>query len=960
MTWNTHGLGGSKLLAVDAKIRDLDVDAAVIAEAELTAGEVPTLTGYDTFLPKVSKSKKARVVIFVRKELHVEQMPTPADVPIVAVQASTSTLVGIYRQFALPSTSEKVDTVRGLAFEIEQLGIIIQCLGDLSDKCKAMYICGDLNLDLARKEDKSYYRGALLERWLGEVCFLGLEWARTDSTFLSDGVYNGSRRKATIDQVYSRSHADVHAKTLDDSLSDHLPVLAITGGNQPRLARRQKFRERNWKALDPEVLCLALLGNDWTEFLSIPKVSEAVAFLKDAIIYALDVVAPVHEYETPNNMVRLRQDTRATIQARNQARRRGAPHFRQLRNKALSLVRRDYITKNISMIKKEGQAAAWRIVADACGKGKGSELPLPNVCKNDVEAANHCNKFFIEKVRKLRENLGGDVCSGMDVDSDINLGDTGTNKFRFKSIGTSDIKKAVSQLRAGNTVGVDGIPITVFKAAISVLALPLTHVVNLILKECVWPDDWKEAIIVPVLKAGKPRLDVSSYRPVSLLCAISKVVERVLHNQITEFVETKFLLPEEQHGFRSGRGVDTALATMLTKAAKALDAGRKVALAAFDYSAAFDTVEPDILLSKTKWLEDGAKSLLRSYLLGRRQRVRWNKELSNLIEVEYGVPQGSVLGPLLFIILTSDLPATVKAATTSALDKISTVDTMASIGDVVASPSGAEVNFNLYADDTSGLISSESWEITDQVRNLAASSIAKYSCLNGLHLNSAKTQILKLAPETPASFTLNLLGVSMNKALSFSSHHKKMLLDLKRRIGIIRRLQTTLSRGPLLNEIARSLVVGKVQSCAWITRKIRIEGGQGSARGSTEDTATQVALNDLSRVLLGIKREDRVRVEDLSNKTGIPTLNEISTRQAAVAAWKAVNAKTKALEGILIPYDYRTRGAAEGLRRPASISCLAATNLATAWNNSEDLRSASTLSRARVAAKKLASEARWA
>ena len=949
---------------VEAKIREVKADAAVITEAELPPGEAPNLAGYDTFLPNISKSRRARVVVFVRKALHAEQLPSPVDVPIVAVRSGTSSLIGIYRQFALPTNQTKADTVRGLRFEGEQLDAIIQLIQDVSDRSKAMYVTGDLNLDLARKEDGSYYRGALLDRWLGEVSLLGLEWAKTGPTFLSDGLYDGNRREATIDHMYSRSHDDFHAETMDDALSDHLPVLATLRDCGLETSGKLKRRERDWKLMDSEALCLGLLDNDWADFLNLSSADEAVSVLQNAIIKALNVAVPIREYETPNYKVRLQPDTRAAIRARNEARKNGALHFKHLRNKALSLVRRDYVVNNVAKIKKGGQAAAWRIVADACGKGRTGGLPLPEGCMNDEEASNQCNQFYIEKIRKLRDNLKKEA----DVENDTNLSVVNAVKardseFQFCCIGTKDIKKAISQLSAKNAVGVDDIPVTVYKAAISVLALPLTHVINLIIEERQWPDTWKEAIIIPVLKAGKPKSDIGSFRPVSLLCAISKIAERVLFNQMYEFIEANSILPPEQHGFRSGRGVDTALASMLTRAAGYLDAGKKVTVAAFDYSAAFDTVEPEVLLSKTAWLGDAAKSLLRSYLTGRRQRVRWNEESSSLLEVEYGVPQGSVLGPLLFVILTSDLPAIVRSTTamaSSELGPTSVRDAAASVRDTRVPSLDVEVDCGLYADDTSCLVASRSWVTNGEAVEAAADCIARYSRRNGLHLNPSKTQTLKIAPDTPASYTLDLLGISLNKNLSFGAHHKKLLADLRRRIGVIRRLRTRLSRGPLLCEIANALVIGKVQSCAWITRRIRVERSQGPSQVSVEDTGIQVALNDLSRELLGIRRKDRVKVTDLANRTGIPTLNEIATKQAAVAAWRAVNVEAGALENVLVPFDGRTRGATGGLRRPASTRSIAAMNLSTAWNWCEDLRTAATLSGARAAAKKLAFEARWA
>ena len=177
--------------------------------------------------------------------------------------------------------------------------------------------------------------------------------------------------------------------------------------------------------------------------------------------------------------------------------------------------------------------------------------------------------------------------------------------------------------------------------------------------------------------------------------------------------------------------------------------------------------------------------------------------------------------------------------------------------------------------------------------------------------------------------------------------------DLRRRLGVIRRLKCQISRGKLLNEVAQSLFVGRLQCNAWITRPARVsqEGEQPSSRDKA-----QILLNEVARTLLGVRRADHVRTEDLMDRAKLPTLNEIVVRQAALNAWKAVNGGT--LSELLLPYDSRTRGAEGNLRKPVSRRCLATSNMANCWNAHEPLRNAKTIGEARSAARKLANAVR--
>ena len=199
---------------------------------------------------------------------------------------------------------------------------------------------------------------------------------------------------------------------------------------------------------------------------------------------------------------------------------------------------------------------------------------------------------------------------------------------------------------------------------------------------------------------------------------------------------------------------------------------------------------------------------------------------------------------------------------------------------------------------------------------------------------------------------MDLLGVKLNKSAGFSAHHEGMLADLRRRVGVIRRLATKMPNGKLLTEIANSLVIGKLQTSAWVTRSARF--APGPQHGC--DKATQVILNDLARLLLGVKRADRYRTSDLLDRAGVPTLNEIVVRQSCVAAWKAEQGGP--LNDALEVFDDRTRGSSDNMRRAASARCKPACNMASAWNASESLRLAKTLQQAQTAAKKLARSVR--
>ena len=233
--------------------------------------------------------------------------------------------------------------------------------------------------------------------------------------------------------------------------------------------------------------------------------------------------------------------------------------------------------------------------------------------------------------------------------------------FKFHNVGAATIRRTLNKLQSKTSFGSDGIPINIYKEGLQALALPLTHLTNLVITTRTWPSQWKESVILPTLKSGKPPGILSSYRPVVNLCSVSKIIERVLYDQMVQHLDDNGVIPHEQHGFRRGRSTDTALATLFSRIAQAQDQSLKIGLTAFDYSAAFDLVSWEVLESKLGWACCHAKSLLKSYMSNRTQKVQWNSSVSKVLPTNFGMPQGSILAPLLFII---EKPSPASAAAT--------------------------------------------------------------------------------------------------------------------------------------------------------------------------------------------------------------------------------------------------------------------------------------------------------
>ena len=228
-------------------------------------------------------------------------------------------------------------------------------------------------------------------------------------------------------------------------------------------------------------------------------------------------------------------------------------------------------------------------------------------------------------------------------------------EFTFKPISLYECKKLVRKLNSNKPLGPSNIPAWALKDSVDIIGEPLTFLINAFLHEGRFPNHLKRAHVVPIYKSGDIE-DPTNYRPISITSALSKVFEKVIQNQIVEFLDDTKLLSPHQFGFRANFSTADALLYATEKIRFDID-NKNVVAAALDLSKAFDSISHEILLQKLHNLNfsENSIAMIRSFLKRRLQKVVLETTSSDWIELYQGVPQGTILGPLLFNIYVNSM-----------------------------------------------------------------------------------------------------------------------------------------------------------------------------------------------------------------------------------------------------------------------------------------------------------------
>ena len=495
-----------------------------------------------------------------------------------------------------------------------------------------------------------------------------------------------------------------------------------------------------------------------------------------------------------------------------------------------------------------------KISVDLLIDAKGNEL------RDKKEIANNLNDHFNTIGSKMASKF--ENSARKDPLRHITRSPLCTMYFLFAT--NDEISKLISEIEAKKATGPDGISAYLVKISLEVLAPKLTMIFNKCIKESTFPNLLKIAEIIPLHKGGE-KTNSTNYRPISLLPIFGKLFEKVIANRITKFFDKNNVITPHQYGFRRNHSTELAVTEIHNKLLRNMDEGKHTCTIFLDLAKAFDSVDHKILLGKLEkyGIRGGTLKLLESYLSGRQHYVKLDNTKSSSRLLEIGVPQGSVLGPLLFLVFINDLP------------------------------NCCNLDVTLFADDTSLSLASKNLSLLKKQMNKELKNVYNWLVDNKLTLNISKSKYMIISKtkkifESDFQIKLNgkklercseykYLGVYIDEKINWKKHVQYICDKLSKVCGYFAKLRYC--AGPkTIKMIYNALVFSHLKYCniAW---------------GSASPTILTPLTTLLNRIVktIAFAPFQATNVVELFERLEIHNINQINTLEIGKFMFKYKN-----------------------------------------------------------------------
>lgn len=774
-----------------------DVDIIILTECRIDLNKpIPLLSNFTCFHTTNHLNQADGVVIYIKSSLKAEvKEVTLTHASCLHVILKNLSILGIYRSPSHVNATDFIDSVNIYLESIKPSPNII--------------LTGDININLIHIINENSVTTGNRLQYLNMLASHGLLPGHTLPT----------RKDRCLDHFMIKLNANTkHAEVavLDTTITDHSMIFLKLSKTIDKNSIRSKtkiivnyekalelLKETNLPNLittsNPVTLTKSLI-NCITKCLTESTIFKPIP-CNTRLIKPWMTIGMLRCIRNRNAMQRkLKCDPENTILKITYRR------YRNYSSNAIKQLKRKYDAEQLTTAKKHPRKL-WKTIDNITNRKerKAQNLKLLECKPNPQESVDHVNHYFANVGKSLAEEIVNDT-SGEQHSSCSHY-----TSFVLLNTDNSEVFTTLMNLRSASAPGWDNIPTMFLKIANKLVVPIITHLTNLCFEQGIFPPALKIAVITPIHKNGKTD-DPTNYRPISVLTSISKIIEKILNSRLINYLNRYNLLSNTQFGFRSGRSTEDAVITLSSKIIAQVDNNQKCLAVFLDLKKAFDTVEISTLLKRLDDLgiRGVALELFKSYLSDRKQKVKLGDYVSVEEDMTFGVPQGSVLGPTLFLIYINSL-----------------CDMKLEDGHVFS-----------YADDTAVVFTGTTWTKLFDIANKGINIVAKWLKTSLLTLNIAKTNYIcftKYASSQPHPnhqikihscvsslscqcepfqrvSTTKYLGVMLDQRLSWHPHIELTMRRVRNLVWVFKILKHV-ADPTLLKQIYVSLVQSVIGYC---------------------------------------------------------------------------------------------------------------------------------------------------
>ena len=758
-----------------------DMDAIGVSESNMKKNTLKsriTLPGYKLFRKDRTYADRGGVCLYLKEHIKAKKInlkyedEAPELICVEAEINKTKILMGVL--------------YKPPRFPYRVLENVMEELAFLTTKYEHTILMGDFNIDQLKKDKPAYkylYNSFIQPLQLKQII--------TEPTWITKD------KESLIDLMMVTSLENVKTSGVADFLGINQHCLTyLAYGVKRQKNKPQYIMRRDYRNFSETEYCKDMENAPWGNIYSYEEheIDEQVTIMENIFTEIIDRHAPMRRIKIRkpaptqwiNDEIIQAMDQRDKYKAKFNKYRDPLilETYKTLKNQVNYLVRKaKYKDFNERINAKVKDSKTFHLALKTCSvidskKKKSEEVSYDpdklNACFTKHNNANVDDDMIKEEIEKITANR-----------SPFSL--------YFRQVSEVEVKKIIRSFKS-NSAGIDGINTFFVKKSLNYSIHALTELINSSIKWSVFPERWKRAIVIPIPKCDEPTSE-KDYRPISLLIVFAKILEKVIAIQLIEYFLNSGLLNKFQSAYKKYHSTTTALLHILDEILKSLNNNEITVMTLLDYSKAFDTANHALILAKLKalGLTESACKWISSYLHERKQKVSTTKGVSEEITLKNGVPQGSILGPILFTVLTSDLHKCLQ-----------------------------HCKYHCYADDTQLYKSGTVNDIHIIIRQLNTDldSVSKFSKTNCLKLNYDKNKFIIFASRTNLNLINNMvlepitideqiveretvvrnLGLYMDEELTFEYHINDLV---KRAFG---KLKTAWKCGKFLSETSKRII----------------------------------------------------------------------------------------------------------------------------------------------------------